>query len=69
MGKDKNTKSYFMRIYTLRDQSIKSIKVESWRTLKDEMKVLGMKETDISKCWLDSDVAMGYRQHFGKTPR
>lgn len=36
-----------MRIYTLRDQSTKSIKVESWRTMKDEMRVLGIKETDI----------------------
>lgn len=47
MEKDKNTKSHFMRIYTLRNQSTKSIKVESWRTMKDEMRVLGIKETDI----------------------
>lgn len=47
MGKDKNTKSHFIKIYTLRDESTKSIKVEPWRTMKDEMRVLGIKDTDI----------------------
>ncbi|MBC6975136.1 MULTISPECIES: hypothetical protein [Bacillus] len=47
MQKDKKKKSYFMRVYTLRDQSTKSIKVEPWRSFKDEMRILGIKETDI----------------------
>jgi len=34
-------------VYTLRDRSTKSIKVESWRTFKEEMRVLGLKESDI----------------------
>lgn len=36
-----------MRVYTLRDQSTKSIKVEFWQSFKDEMRILGIKETDI----------------------
>lgn len=37
----------YIRVYTLRDRSTKSIKVESWRTFKDEMRVVGINETDI----------------------
>jgi hypothetical protein len=34
-------------VYTLRDKSTKSIKIEPWRSLKEEMNVLGLKDSDI----------------------
>lgn len=37
----------YIRVYTLRDKSTRSIKVETWRTFKDEMNILGIKESDI----------------------
>jgi len=40
-------KSYYIREYTLRDKSTKSIKVEPWRSFKEEMKVLGINDSDI----------------------
>lgn len=39
--------SYFIREYTLRDKSKKSIRVESWRSFKEEMRVLNIKDSDI----------------------
>lgn len=47
MERNKKQKLQYMRVYTLRDRSTKSINVESWRTFKDEMRVLGIKESDI----------------------
>lgn len=43
----KNDKTYYIHEYTLRDRTTKSIKIESWRSLKDEMLVLGIKDCDI----------------------
>ncbi|MCU5064887.1 hypothetical protein ACTFR8_28535 [Bacillus cereus group sp. MYBK15-3] len=43
----KNDKTYYIHEYTLRDRTTKSIKIESWRSLKDEMLVLGIKDSDI----------------------
>ncbi|WP_179861128.1 hypothetical protein [Bacillus thuringiensis] len=43
----KNEESYYIHQYTLRDGTTKSIKIESWRSLKDEMQVLGIKDSDI----------------------
>lgn len=43
----KNEESYHIYQYTLRDRTTKSIKIESWRSLKDEMNVLGIKDSDI----------------------
>ncbi|WP_176545372.1 hypothetical protein [Bacillus pseudomycoides] len=43
----KNEKSYYIHEYTLRDRTTKSIKIEPWRSLKDEMRVLGIKDSDI----------------------
>ncbi|WP_336992639.1 hypothetical protein [Bacillus toyonensis] len=43
----KNDKSYYIHEYTLRDRTTKSIKIEPWRPLKDEMRVLGIKDSDI----------------------
>ncbi|KFN03787.1 hypothetical protein DJ93_555 [Bacillus clarus] len=47
MKENKKQEIQYIRVYTLRDRSTKSIKVESWRTFKDEMRVLGLKESDI----------------------
>ncbi|EOO22113.1 hypothetical protein [Bacillus cereus] len=43
----KNDKTYYIHEYTLRDRTTKSIKIEPWRSLKDEMLVLGIKDSDI----------------------
>ncbi|PEE14852.1 hypothetical protein CON53_27585 [Bacillus cereus] len=43
----KNEKSYYINEYTLRDRTTKSIKIETWRSLKDEMIALGIKDSDI----------------------
>ncbi|WP_170953303.1 hypothetical protein [Bacillus thuringiensis] len=43
----KNEDSYFIHEYTLLDRTTKSIKIESWRSLKEEMKVLGITDSDI----------------------
>lgn len=43
----KNDKSYYIHEYTLRDRTTKSIKIEPWRSLKDEMMVLGIKNSDL----------------------
>lgn len=43
----KNDKSHYIHEYTLRDKTTRSIKIESWRSLKDEMLVLGIKDSDI----------------------
>lgn len=43
----KNEESYYIHKYTLRDRTTKSIKIESWRSLKDEMMVLSIKDSDI----------------------
>ncbi len=43
----KNEESYYIHVYTLLDRTTRSIKIESWRSLKDEMLVLGIKDSDI----------------------
>ncbi|WP_410985466.1 hypothetical protein [Bacillus cereus] len=43
----KNEKSYYIHEYTLRDRTTKSIKIEPWRSLKDEMLVMGIKDSEI----------------------
>ncbi|MBM6649616.1 hypothetical protein [Bacillus sp. RIT 809] len=47
MNNNKHPKSYYIREYTLRDKRKKSIKVEDWRSFKEEMRVLGIKDSDI----------------------
>ncbi|MEK4100042.1 hypothetical protein [Bacillus sp. FSL E2-0195] len=47
MKKNKTKNSYYIKEYTLRYKSIKSIKVEPWRSFKEEMKVLGINDSDI----------------------
>lgn len=46
MNNNKHVQSY-IRIYTLRDKTKKSIKVQPWRSFKEEMRVLGITEYDI----------------------
>ncbi|MGA5680820.1 hypothetical protein ACPCHR_24465 [Bacillus bombysepticus] len=43
----KNKESYSIHVYTLRDKTTKSIKIESWRSLREEMQVLGITDGDI----------------------
>lgn len=43
----KNEESNYIHQYTLRDRSTKSIKIESWRSLKEEMRELNIKHSDI----------------------
>lgn len=43
----KNEEFYYIHVYTLLDRTTRSIKIESWRSLKDEMLVLGIKDSDI----------------------
>ncbi|MBS9806757.1 hypothetical protein J4052_27970 [Bacillus toyonensis] len=42
-----NKESYFIHQYSLLDRTTKSIKIESWRSLKEEMQVLGITDSDI----------------------
>ncbi|MGH0803650.1 hypothetical protein ACQVTZ_27595 [Bacillus cereus] len=42
-----NKKGYYVHVYTLRDKSTKSIKIEPSCSLNEEMKVLGLKDSDI----------------------
>lgn len=37
----------YSRIYTLRNGQEKSIKVESWRSFREEMNVLGIQDSDV----------------------
>ncbi|PGZ34566.1 hypothetical protein COE50_06150 [Bacillus anthracis] len=40
-------KSYYIHEYTLKDKTTKSIKIEPWRSLKEEMQVLGITDKDV----------------------
>ncbi|MEK4860350.1 hypothetical protein N2V79_28920 [Bacillus sp. CH_70] len=42
----------YSRIYTLRNEQEKSIKVESWRSFREEMNVLGIQDSNVFKCSL-----------------
>lgn len=39
--------SYYIHEYTLKDKTTKSIKIEPWRSLKEEMQVLGITDKDV----------------------
>ncbi|MCU5725122.1 hypothetical protein OCF66_08915 [Bacillus toyonensis] len=43
----KNEKSYYIHEYTLINKTTKSIKIEHWRSFKEEMRVLGIEDRDI----------------------
>ncbi|MEK4605546.1 hypothetical protein MHH42_31745 [Bacillus sp. FSL L8-0099] len=47
MKNNKKQTSYYIREYTLRNKSTKSIKVEPWRSFKEEMRALGITDNDI----------------------
>ncbi|EJQ43570.1 hypothetical protein IEQ_04898 [Bacillus cereus BAG6X1-2] len=42
-----NEKSYYIHGYTLKDKTTKSIKIDPWRSFKEEMQVLGITDQDI----------------------
>ena len=56
MKEHNKQKSYYIREYTLRDKSTKSIRVEPWRSFKEEMKVLGIKDSDIFQIQLIKNI-------------
>jgi hypothetical protein len=56
MKEHNKQKSYYIREYTLRDKSTKSIRVEPWRSFKEEMKVLGITDNDIFQIQLIKNV-------------
>ena len=60
MKEHKEPKSYYIREYTLRDKSKKSIKVEPWRSFKEEMRVLGITDNDIFQIQLIERVSPRY---------
>ncbi|PFJ74234.1 hypothetical protein CN957_23695 [Bacillus cereus] len=60
MKEHKEQKSYYIREYTLRDKSTKSIKVEPWRSFKEEMRVLGITDNDIFQIQLVERVPPRY---------
>ncbi|MGQ3738651.1 hypothetical protein [Bacillus sp. FDAARGOS_1420] len=43
----KNAEAYYVHVYTLRDKSTNSIKIEPSCSLKEEMNVLGLTGSDI----------------------
>ncbi|MCU4715768.1 hypothetical protein OCE25_26115 [Bacillus cereus] len=47
MKENKKHPVQYIREYTLRNGSKKSITVQSWRSFKEEMRVLGIKDSDI----------------------
>ncbi|WP_180235800.1 hypothetical protein [Bacillus toyonensis] len=47
MKEHEKQKSFYIREYTLRNKSTKSIRVEPWRSFKEEMRVLNIKDSDI----------------------
>ncbi|HDR7851033.1 hypothetical protein [Bacillus toyonensis] len=38
---------YYIHQYTLLDRTTKTIRIETWRSLKEEMQILGIKDCDI----------------------
>lgn len=43
----KKKEAYFVHVYTLKDKNTKSIKIETWRSFKEEKNVLGITDSDI----------------------
>lgn len=43
----KKKEAYYVNVYTLRDKTTKSIKIETWRSFKEEKNVLGITDSDI----------------------
>ncbi|PGM25101.1 hypothetical protein [Bacillus thuringiensis] len=56
MKNNKKQTSYYIREYTLRNKSTKSIKVEPWRSFKEEMRVLGITDNDIFQIQLIKNI-------------
>ncbi|EOO70489.1 MULTISPECIES: hypothetical protein [Bacillus] len=43
----KKEEEYYINVYTLKDKTTKSIKIETWRSFKEEKNVLGITDSDI----------------------
>lgn len=43
----KKKEAYYVHVYIFRDKITKSIKIEPWRSLREERNVLGLKNSDI----------------------
>ncbi|HHT7156769.1 hypothetical protein CON48_07230 [Bacillus thuringiensis] len=43
----KKKEAYYVHVYTLRDKSTKSVKIKPSRSLKEEMNVLALTDSDI----------------------
>ncbi|WP_257143312.1 hypothetical protein [Bacillus cereus] len=56
----------YSRIYTLRNGQEKSIKVESWRSFREEMNVLGIQDSDVFQIQL---VAYGKERTKKSSPK
>ncbi|PFY73588.1 hypothetical protein [Bacillus wiedmannii] len=59
----------YSRIYTLRNGQEKSIKVESWRSFREEMNVLGIQDSDIFQVQLVEYVKERTKKNSPKNPR
>ncbi|MGE6313624.1 hypothetical protein ACQKD6_24815 [Bacillus cereus] len=43
----KKEEEYYINVYTLKDKTTKFIKIETWRSFKEEKNVLGITDSDI----------------------
>ncbi|WP_305927893.1 hypothetical protein [Bacillus mycoides] len=43
----KKEEAHYIHVYTLKDKTTKSIKIEPWRSFKQEKNVLGITDSDI----------------------
>lgn len=43
----KKEEEYYIHVFTLKDKTTKSIKIETWRSFKEEKNVLGITDSDI----------------------
>ncbi|PEL91337.1 hypothetical protein [Bacillus wiedmannii] len=59
----------YSRIYTLRNDQEKSIKVESWRSFREEMNVLGIQDSDIFQVQLVEYGKERTKKNSPKSPR
>ncbi|MEH7595965.1 hypothetical protein [Bacillus toyonensis] len=59
----------YSRIYTLRNGQEKSIKVESWRSFREEMNVFGIQDSDVFQIQLVEYGKERTKKNSPKNPR
>ncbi|MGX5576065.1 hypothetical protein [Bacillus toyonensis] len=64
-----NYRIEYSRIYTLRNGQEKSIKVESWRSFREEMNVLGIQDSDVFQIQLVEYGKERTKKNSPKNPR